>query len=77
MDEMPVLAKESVVHVSTSVGRPCRINGCGFFLGLDKFQESCNHLIQQHGLKCLHVGQETSHDNDGKPWQSTVAVFGK
>jgi len=45
-------------------------------LGLEKFDESCNHLMQQHNLKCLHVGQETSYDNNGKPWHSTVAVFG-
>jgi hypothetical protein len=30
----------------------------------------------EHGYKLLHVGQETSYDDDGKPWHSTVAVVG-
>jgi len=29
-----------------------------------------------HGYKLLHVGSETSHDDEGKPWHSTVAVVG-
>ena len=71
------IATKFIVYVSTNEGTGCPIEGCDFFIGLEKFQESCNHLLQKHGLKCLHVGQETSHDNEGKPWHSTVAVFGK
>lgn len=36
-----------------------------------------NHYIEAHGYEVLHVGQETSHTNDGKLWHSTVAVLGK
>ena len=59
-----------MVTVASNVGKPCplcreeRLNG-------ERFDEACQHLLD-HGLKCLHVGQEghgTTH--------RTVAVFGK
>lgn len=44
----------------------------------DKFDEACNHLINAHGLKCLHVGQQTKQNSeDGSPWHTTVTVFSK
>jgi hypothetical protein len=43
---------------------------------MEHFDEACNHLMKAHGLKCLHVGQQTENDSNGKPWHSTVAVFG-
>ena len=73
---MPKLASKIIVSVSSNIGAGCPLCNSNFFLGLEKFDESCNHLMQQHNLKCLHVGQETSYDNNGKPWHSTVAVFG-
>jgi hypothetical protein len=50
---------------------------CDFRIGLDNFAESINHYINDHGYKILHVGQESSWDSEGSPWQSTVAVLGK
>jgi hypothetical protein len=55
---MPAVAKEFIVYVSTNIGKGCPFEGCDFSIGLERFEQSCNHLIQQHGLKCLHVGQE-------------------
>ena len=40
------------------------------------FNDVCNHILQQHRLRCLHVGQET-HASGDTPWHDTVAVFGK
>jgi hypothetical protein len=37
---------------------------------------SINHYVQEHGYQLLHVGQETTRDENGKPWQFTVAVMG-
>jgi hypothetical protein len=48
----------------------------GVSLGGDDFEKGCNHLIQEHGMKCLHVGQESDEGDDGL-WHFTVAVFGK
>jgi hypothetical protein len=39
--------------------------------------EQANHMVETHGWKLLHVGQETATDADGKPWQHTVAVVGE
>ena len=44
--------------------------------GEDNVAESINHLVQKHNFKLLHVGQESSLDSDGNPWQSTVAMLG-
>ena len=66
----------TVVKLSTNEGRRCPV--CNDFLdGIDtqKFEEACSHLLK-HGLKCLHVGTETIADSQGKPWHTTVAVFG-
>jgi hypothetical protein len=38
--------------------------------------DHANHYVQEHGYQILHVGQETSHDDEGKPWQATVIVVG-
>jgi hypothetical protein len=64
-----------VVYISTNIGTGC--DHCRTSIGLDKFAESTNHYIEQHGYKLLHVGTETGYDSDAKPWHSTVAVLGK
>lgn len=64
-----------VVHISTDEGKGCK--HCDFSIGTDNFSESINHYISDHGYKLLHVGQETSRDNRGNPFQLTVAVVGK
>ena len=66
---------DHVVYVSTNIGTGCE--HCRTSIGLEHFAESINHYIEQHGYKLLHVGTETSHDNDGKPWHISVAVLGK
>ena len=66
---------QHVVYVSTSIGTSCE--HCNESVGHDRFPESVNHYINQHGYKLLHVGTETSYDSDGKPWHSTIAVLGK
>ena len=73
---MPPIATEFMAYVNTNEGLRCPISGCSVSVP-ERFEKLCNHLIQEHGLKCLHVGQETAPGSDGKPWQSTVAVFGK
>lgn len=66
---------QHVVYISTNIGVSCE--HCNESVGLDRFAESINHYINQHEYKLLHVGTETSHNMDGKPWHSTVAVLGK
>jgi hypothetical protein len=71
-----------VVSFSSSSGRGCE--HCDDSLGIDRhplegierLTRSVNHYIEHHGYHLLHVGQETSRDDEGKPWQSTVAVLG-
>lgn len=40
-------------------------------------QEQTNHLIQEHGWKVLHVGQESTTDRDGNLCQRTTVVLGE
>jgi hypothetical protein len=64
-----------VVYISTNIGTGCE--HCDAKIGIDNFAESINHYINDHGYKLLHVGTETSHDMEGNPWHSSVAVLGK
>src|SRR6267154_1298585 len=44
--------------------------------GYSGFAEACNHLYL-HGLRCMHIGQETILQESGEVWQATVAIFGR
>jgi hypothetical protein len=63
---------QHVVYISTNIGDHCE--HCNTPIGLEDFAKSVNHYMEKHGYKLLHVGTETSHDMDGKPWHSTVAL---
>ena len=63
-----------IVRISTNENRKCPL--CPQPLnGVDEFERACNHILQVHESKSLHVGQETHPDDRGNPWHSTVAVF--
>jgi hypothetical protein len=64
-----------VVHISTNIEKPCE--HCHFHLKSDKFAESINHYIEQHGYKLLHIGTETVQDYEGKLCHTSVAILGK
>ena len=70
-------ASQIIMRVSSNEMRQCPLCRQTDLDGIKNFEAACNHLLQTHKLKCLHIGQETTEDRDGKPWQSTVAVFGK
>lgn len=63
-----------IVHISTGDTRRC--DHCEQMIGGSNFSDSVNHYISAHRYKLLHVGAETSRDDDGNPWQMTVAVLG-
>ena len=69
----------SIVKISTNLGETCK--HCTFSIGAwsngDNFAASIEHYINEHGYKLLHVGSETDRDDEGPPWQSTIAVVGK
>jgi hypothetical protein len=72
----PGIATEIIVHVSTAESKVCPI--CKEVpIGAGQFEHSCNHLISEHGLTCLHVGSETHFETSVSPAIATVAVFGK
>ena len=67
-----------VVKLSSSVeGGMCNVCGGGF--GSNEYypdlERQVNHYLAHPGCTLLHVGQETSPDVDGHPWQSTVAII--
>jgi hypothetical protein len=68
---------KQVVRVTSDSLEVCNV--CGLLPGpmgkeID-VAHSINHYLK-HGYKLLHIGQETSKEDDGL-WQSTVAVLGK
>ena len=75
---MQAAAKEIIIRISTNETVSCRLCEFNPYGGSSvAFEDVCNHLMKDHGLICLHVGQETTHGPGGHPWHSTVAVFGK
>lgn len=68
-----------VFEVESSVWRQCPVcsNMPRGNIGGHDFEEQVNHLVQQHGYTILHVGQKTTRDDHGNPWQTTVAILGK
>ena len=65
----------SIVEVTTDISQSCKI--CSYFLEHDKFCDGVNHYIGKHGMILLHVGARTTHDLEGNPWHSTVAILGR
>jgi hypothetical protein len=65
-----------VVHFSTNVSRGCP-EGCDKLLGGEDFASGVNHLVQQHGYKIRHIGQETYRGDEGTPFHCTPAVLEK
>lgn len=66
---------KDVVYLSSDIGKSCEACGFDFHAWYDIGKQIQHYL--EHGYELLHVGTETSHDDDGKPWHSTVAVIGK
>ena len=62
----------SVVHLNTQNDMDC--------IHCDQVEHlldaAINHYIKAHGYRLLHVGQETSYDDDANPWYMTAAVLG-
>lgn len=58
---MPALAKEQMIRLSTGVTPfACPICQYTTYGGTSSaFNDVCNHILLQHKLSCLHVGQET------------------
>ena len=75
---MPAIAEEQMFRLSTDETVACPI--CGYQThggSVVAFGEVCTHILQEHKLKCLHVGQETYRASDGSPFHYTVAIFGR
>ncbi len=76
---MPILAKDELYRITTGE-LPVKCPICPFetYGGSSlAFNDVCNHVMTKHSLPCLHVGQESDTDSDGKRRRNTVAVFGK
>jgi hypothetical protein len=72
----PYAGIRHVIYLSTNSSARCEFCEEAFgFMSLE-VAKGINHLLQNHGCRLLHVGTETSHDDEGKPWHSTVAILG-
>ncbi len=68
-----------VVEISSVIGKSCE--HCseaigGGYADDQSIDKSINHYIQEHGYKLLHIGSETTRDDKGRPYDTTVAVLG-
>lgn len=61
--------------MSSNFGTGCK--HCEAFIdGSNRFDDSVNHYLENHGYQLLHVGQQTIRDDDGHPCHTTVAIVG-
>jgi len=63
-----------VVHIHTNY--PTNCEHCSASFEANRFAESMNHYVEQHGYKLLHVGSETANF-EGNHWYFSVATLGK
>lgn len=68
------------VQIFSQIGCGCDHSGesiGGAFSGDDgAIDGSINHDVEAHGYRLLHVGTQTTRDNDGNVWHNTVALLG-
>jgi len=70
-----VKAVKHLVEITTNASKGCE--ECDSVLsGVENFAGAVNHYLQVHGYRLIHLGSQTSHDYQGNPWQSTIAVLG-
>jgi len=71
-----LLAIETTITVSSSGSPTCKEckSGPGFNSTLG---ERIEHHLKVHGYKLLYFGQQTTGDDEGRPWHNIVAVLGK
>lgn len=71
---MDLQSVNEIKVISTSIHELCK-HGCTLPYGGEFFESNVNHYIQYHGYKILHIGQESTPDDEGKSYHSTIAVL--
>ena len=66
---------KKVVKISSDIGIGCT-ECSGIRIGQENFAESINHYVQQHGYRILHIGTESTHDNEQNVYHTTIAILG-
>ncbi|EGR3108320.1 hypothetical protein DNG97_06920 [Vibrio parahaemolyticus] len=61
--------------LSSDIGESCPEPSCSFYCDTGEFAKSIDHLVNEHEYKLVHVGQETTRDDTGENWQTTVAIL--
>ena len=69
---------EAVYEIRSNIWTACPVcgEGIGSAVDGDDTEERVNHFLQQHPCRLLHVGQETTRDDEGNFWHLTVYVLG-
>ena len=65
----------AIIRVSSDEHRTCPKCNAVKLAGDGRFEEACNHLLETHQMKRVHIGQETTLDLNGNPIPRTVAIF--
>jgi hypothetical protein len=68
---MPDLGVTELIFVGSRHSKDCKV--CD--KAIPDFEDLCNHILKDHGLKLLHIGQE-GHSDGTHAFFETVAVFG-
>ena len=69
---------QHIVRLTTDLGTSC--DECDYFVGKSgddsPIAADVDHYVKEHSYQILHVGQETTHNNEGRPFHLTVVVLG-
>ena len=64
-----------VIKLSTNIEKSCPDCDKWAEHGEGHFESSLNHQIEAHGRQLIHIGTETSRDDEGRLWSHTVAYL--
>ncbi len=66
---------KNTIRISSDTHHNCSV--CGDFRFEEDVSAGINHMIQQHDFTLFHVGTQTTHDNNGNIYHTTIAILGE
>ena len=63
-----------LVQVDGNTSTGCEY--CDYRIDAERFPDGANHYIQEHGMRVIGAGQQTSRDYDGHPYHFPFVLLG-
>lgn len=63
-----------LIQVDGNTSTGCQF--CKYSIDSRRFPDGANHYLQQHGMRVIGAGQQTSRDYDGQPYSYPFVLLG-